>query len=70
MFQKSSLFIAFLGLSMTVFAQKEFQKKVQSEMILAEDGALIELPAGTFTLTNTLVFGGQEKNHHSRKGNG
>jgi hypothetical protein len=34
-----------------VFAQKEFQKKVQSEMILAEDGALIELPAGTFTFT-------------------
>jgi parallel beta-helix repeat protein len=61
MFQKSSLFIAFLGLSMTVFAQKEFQKKVQSEMILAEDGALIELPAGTFTLTNTLSLEGKKK---------
>lgn len=61
MFQKFSLSIAILGLSMTVSAQKEFQKKIQSEMILAEDGALIELPAGTFTLTNTLSLEGKKK---------
>ena len=61
MFQKFSLSIAIVGLSMTVCAQKEFQKKIQSEMILAEDGALIELPAGTFTLTNTLSLEGKKK---------
>lgn len=61
MYQKYSLFIAILGLSMTVAAQKEFQKKVQSEMILVEDGGIIELPAGTFSLTNTLSLEGKKK---------
>ena len=42
-------------------AQKAFQKKVQTDMILAEDGAVIDLPAGTFTLTNTLSLEGKKK---------
>ena len=61
MLQKTSLFIAFIGLFQLLHAQKDFQKKVQSEMILAEDGAVIELPAGTFTLTNTLSLEGKKK---------
>lgn len=44
-----------------MFAQKEFQKKYQSQMILAEEGTVIELPAGTFTLTNTLSLEGKKK---------
>ena len=44
-----------------ILAQKEFQKKYQSQMILAEEGTVIELPAGTFTLTNTLSLEGKKK---------
>ncbi|MBI1343329.1 MAG: hypothetical protein GC171_10395 [Terrimonas sp.] len=43
------------------FAQKDFQKKVQTQMILAEPGAVIELPEGVFTLTNTLSLEGKER---------
>lgn len=42
-------------------AQKAFQKKYQTEMILAENGSVIELPEGTFTLTNTLSLEGKKK---------
>ncbi len=42
-------------------AQKAFQKKVQTDMILAEDGAVINLPEGTFSLTNTLSLEGKKK---------
>ena len=44
-----------------LLAQKDFQKKYQSQMILAEEGTVIELPAGTFTLTNTLSLEGKKK---------
>jgi parallel beta-helix repeat protein len=44
-----------------LLAQKDFQKKYQSAMILAEEGTVIELPAGTFTLTNTLSLEGKKK---------
>jgi parallel beta-helix repeat protein len=57
--------IAFLALCCfttgSVIAQKEFQKKYQSEMILAEPGSVIELPEGVFTLTNTLSLEGKSK---------
>lgn len=44
-----------------LLAQKAFQKKYQTEMILAENGSVIELPEGTFTLTNTLSLEGKKK---------
>jgi parallel beta-helix repeat protein len=47
--------------SFSVAAQKDFQKKYQSQLILAEDGAVIELPEGKFTLTNTLSLEGKKK---------
>lgn len=49
------------SLSLVAFAQKDFQKKYQSQMILAENGSVIELPEGTFTLTNTLSLEGKNK---------
>ena len=55
--------IAFLGLmgcSFFALAQKDFQKKYQSAMILAEPGSVIELPEGTFTLSNTLSLDGKK----------
>ncbi len=53
-------FIAFMGLSAEAVAQKDFQKKYQTQMILAEPGTVIELPEGTFTLTNTLSLEGKK----------
>ena len=37
-----------------VFAQPEFEKQFQTMLILAEDGAILEFPEGTFRLSNTL----------------
>lgn len=37
-----------------VFAQPEFEKQFQTMLILAEDGATLEFPEGTFRLSNTL----------------
>ena len=59
------LFIFFFmgcgALPMVTFSQKDFQKKIQSQMILAEPGTVIELPEGVFTLTNTLSLEGKKK---------
>jgi parallel beta-helix repeat protein len=55
------IFIFCVGTVTTVFSQKDFQKKYQSQMILAEEGTVIELPEGTFTLTNTLSLEGKKK---------
>ncbi len=49
------------GLPVIAFSQKDFQKKYQSQMILAEPGAVIELPEGVYTLTNTLSLEGKKK---------
>lgn len=54
--------IAFIALALCPllsFSQKDFQKNIQSQLILAEQGAVIELPEGTFTLTNTLSLEGK-----------
>ena len=56
-----TLLFIFIGSSFALHAQKDFQKKYQSQMILAEDGSVIELPEGTFTLTNTLSLEGKKK---------
>ena len=55
------VFVGCFGFAPVVFSQKDFQKKYQSQMILAEPGTVIELPEGTFTLTNTLSLEGKKK---------
>ena len=55
------LFLACTGCSLAGFSQKDFQKKYQSQLILAEPGTVIELPEGIFTLTNTLSLEGKKK---------
>lgn len=60
-FTKSLFCLVGCSLSLAAFAQKEFQKKYQSQMILAENGSVIEIPEGTFTLTNTLSLEGKNK---------
>lgn len=44
-----------------VYAQQDIQKKLQRQLITAEDGAVIELPAGTFLLSSTLSLEGKKK---------
>ncbi len=60
---KSLFLFLLLSLSSGIcsYAQKEFQKKYQSAMILAETGSVIELPEGIFTLSNTLSLEGKTK---------
>lgn len=41
-------------------AQPELEKKLQTQFILAEDGAVIELPTGTVSLSNTLWMDGKK----------
>ena len=53
--------IIFLSFPLTNYAQKDFQKKYQTQMILAETGTIIELPEGSFSLTNTLSLEGKKK---------
>lgn len=67
--KKNNLFrsLAIAAIIMSVFfpltnyAQKDFQKKCQTQMILAETGTVIELPEGNFSLTNTLSLEGKKK---------
>ena len=49
-----------IGFSQLIFAQKDFQKKLQTAFILAESGSVIELPEGVFSLTNTLSLDGKK----------
>jgi parallel beta-helix repeat protein len=58
---KSILFLlpVFL-LSTVVFGQKEFQKKIQTQLIDAADGSTIELPAGTYHLDASLSLDGKK----------
>lgn len=44
-------------------AQPDFQKKLQRQLILAEDGDTIRLAAGTFQLTGTLSLEGKNAIH-------
>ena len=49
-----------LGITVPAFSQKDVQKKIQTQMILAEPGTVIELPEGTFTFSNTLSIEGKK----------
>jgi parallel beta-helix repeat protein len=41
-------------ISIAAFAQKDFQKRLQTKLITAKDGEVIEIEAGTFFLTTSL----------------
>jgi parallel beta-helix repeat protein len=55
-------------LTAPLLAQPDVQKKIQTELILADDGATIELPAGTFLLQSSLSL--QDKNNITIRGAG
>jgi len=56
----------FLISAWVAVAQPTVQKKIQTDLIMAEDGAVIELPAGTFTFTGSLSL--QDKNNITIRG--
>lgn len=49
-----------LGLSTVIFAQKEFQKKFQTQFIETPNDAVIELPAGVFHFDGSLWLDGKK----------
>jgi parallel beta-helix repeat protein len=47
-------------LSFSAFSQVDFEKNLQKRLILAEDGATIEIEAGRFSLTKSLSLEGKK----------
>lgn len=47
-------------LSFSTFSQADFEKNLQKRLILAEDGATIEIEAGQFSLTKSLSLEGKK----------
>lgn len=67
--RKYLLFISILfGLGAT--AQVSFQKDLQTQLILVEDGGVIELPEGTYTINRTLSLEGKKNVTIKGKGMG
>lgn len=60
------LFLSLLALPL--LAQPNVQKKLQTDLILADDGATIDLPAGTFALVSSLSL--QDKKNITIRGAG
>ena len=54
MLHKLFLPIALCLFTRLLSAQPEIEKQLQTQLILAEDGAVIQLPTGNITLNNTL----------------
>src|SRR5262245_24872951 len=58
---KLATVVILLGISInTVFPQKEIQKKIQTQLIEAEDGATVEIPAGNFQFDASLSLDGKK----------
>jgi parallel beta-helix repeat protein len=57
---KLAIALFLIGISTAVFGQKEIQKKIQTQLIEAEDGATIEIPEGTFQFDASLSLDGKK----------
>ena len=57
---KYFLFVILLFEISTIYCQSSFQKQFQTAFIEAEDGAIIELPEGTYSLEVSLWLDGKE----------
>jgi parallel beta-helix repeat protein len=55
-----SIFLLFIGLS-PVMGQAQFEKALQTRLILASDGDLIELESGNFQISSSLSLEGKKK---------
>lgn len=63
-----STLLLFLAATTIAFAQADIQKKIQTDLIMADDGATIDLPAGTFALVSSLSL--QDKKNITIRGAG
>lgn len=61
-------FVLFCMFSNTLFAQIDFEKKLQKQLILVEDGGTVEIPAGNFSLTKSLSLEGKKNVRIKGKG--
>lgn len=52
--------LALLGFTCLTFAQDDFQRKIQTEFIMVENGGTISLPEGHYTLSSSLWLDGKE----------
>ncbi|MBL7827420.1 MAG: right-handed parallel beta-helix repeat-containing protein [Saprospiraceae bacterium] len=68
MFARFFCFFILLCTSTIVLAQADVEKRIQTQLILAENGSVIELPAGIISLNNTLSLDG--KKHITIRGAG
>ncbi|HEY9046194.1 MAG TPA: hypothetical protein VIN08_15945, partial [Ohtaekwangia sp.] len=57
---RTLLTILLCSISVLVWAQKEIQKKIQTQFIDAENGAVIELPEGRFQFDASLWLDGKK----------
>jgi len=51
---KTYLLIGCCFLGISAFSQQNIQKKIQTQLIMAENGSVVELDAGTFTFSSSL----------------
>lgn len=58
--KKSIALVSILLFSTAIFAQKEIQKKIQTQFIMAENGSTITLDEGSFTFTGSLSMEGKK----------
>lgn len=58
--KKTLSLFSILLLSTAVFAQKDIQKKIQTQLIMAENGSTIVLDEGSFTFTASLSLEGKK----------
>ena len=58
---RQAIFLLLFGFSISnLYAQKEIQKKIQTQLIDAEDGATIEIPEGHFHFDASLSLDGKK----------
>ena len=54
MMQRPFLTFFLIALATTLSAQPEIEKRLQTLLIMAEDGSTVAFPEGTITISNTL----------------
>lgn len=57
---KTAILLGIILFSSTVFAQKDVQKRFQTQFIMAENGSTITLDEGSFTFTGSLSLEGKK----------
>ena len=64
------LFSFFILFKTTAHAQADIEKKLQTQLILAENGATIDITEGVFSMSKSLSMDGKKRHYYSRQGDG